>query len=229
MWPVARSSIALMQKAGLDVGINPGESCCGGRAYQLGYLDDFLRQARLNMDVLKKSGVRTLVTACAEGYHAFKVLYDKYDLKGNLEVLHISQLFASLLAAGKLKPTRALDMTVTYHDPCYLGRLGEPYIHWKGKQRPGHIRLFDPPREFRRGTYGVYQPPRDVLKNIPGIMLKEMARTKEYAWCCGAGGGVAEYNPAFTAWTAAARIKEAGATGAAALVTACPGCEKAFR
>ncbi len=56
-----------------------------------------------------------------------------------------------------------------------------------------------------------------------------MDRTREYAWCCGAGGGVAEYNPAFAAWTAAARIKEAEATGAGALVTACPGCEKAFR
>ena len=53
----------------------------------------------------------------------------------------------------------------------------------------GHRRLFDPPKEFRRGTYGIYQPPRDVLKSIPGLKLYEMHRTKEYAWCCGAGGG----------------------------------------
>jgi Fe-S oxidoreductase len=217
-----------MQKAGVDVGINPHESCCGGRAYQLGYRDAFLEQARQDMAVLKDAGVKTLVTACAECYHAYKVLYDKFNLIGDIEVLHASQFFAGLLAAGRLKPARDLDLSVTYHDPCHLGRLGEPYIHWEGKQLPGHIRLFDPPREFRRGSYGVYGPPREVLAGLPGVRLTEMARTREYAWCCGAGGGVAEYNPSFAAWTAAERVREAESTGAGALVTACPGCENAF-
>ncbi len=117
-------------------------------------------------------------------------------------------------------------MNVTYHDPCYLGRLGEPWIHWKGKRLPGIQRRFDPPKEFRRGTNGVYEPPRDVLKAIPGIKLVEMVRIKEYAWCCGAGGGVNESNPEFAVWTAVERIKEAEATGAEAIVSACPWCEK---
>ena len=229
MWPAARSSIDLMQKAGADVGIDPHESCCGGRAYQLGYREDFLKLAKHNMDLLRKSGVKTLVTACAECYHAFKVLYDQAGLKDGPEVLHTSEYFAGLMAEGKLRPARRLDMAVTYHDPCHLGRLGEPYIHWQGKQLPGHIRLFDPPREFRRGTCGVYAPPRDLLGSIPGVRLTEMERIKEYAWCCGAGGGVAEYNPGFAAWTARERIREAENTGAEALVTACPGCESAFR
>jgi Fe-S oxidoreductase len=229
MWKVARATVTLLQKAGVDVGIGgANELCCGGRAYQMGYKEDFLRQAKQNMELIKNSGAEILVTGCADGYHAFKVLYDKFGMKGNLEVLHTTEYLARLIKEGKLKPTKKVAMKVTYHDPCHLGRLGEPYIHWEGKQIPGQIRLFDPPKEFRRGTYGVYEPPRDVLKSIPGLKLAEMDRIKEYAWCCGAGGGVKETNPEFAKWTAKERIEEAESTGAEAIVTACPGCEQNF-
>jgi Fe-S oxidoreductase len=114
---------------------------------------------------------------------------------------------------------------VTYHDPCHLGRQGEPYIHWNGKRVPGQLIIFDPPKEFRRGSKGVYDAPRELLKSIPGLNLVEMARHKEFAWCCGAGGGVGETNPEYAGWTARERVKEAQETGSTALVTACPGCE----
>jgi len=169
-----------------------------------------------------------VVTACAYGYHAFKVLYDKYDLRGDLEVLHITEFLDRLIKDGKLKPAKKLTMKVTYHDPCHLGRLGEPWIRWEGKPVPGSQRRFDPPKEFRRGTYGIYEPPRDVIRAIPGVRLAEMDRIKEYAWCCGAGGGVSVSNPEFSRWTANERIAEAEATGAEAIVTACPWCEKNF-
>jgi Fe-S oxidoreductase len=120
-------------------------------------------------------------------------------------------------------------LNVTYHDPCRLGRLGEPWIHWSGKKIPGDRFVFDPPKTYRRGTHGVYEPPREVLKSIPGVRLSEMTRIKEYAWCCGAGGGVNEANPEFALWTAKARLDEAVSTGAEALVTACPWCEINFR
>jgi Fe-S oxidoreductase len=180
------------------------------------------------MAMIKKSGAEILVTGCADCYYAFKVLYDKFGMKGDLQVLHATEYLASLIRDGKLKPTKEVGIKVTYHDPCHLGRLGEPYIHWEGKPVPGHIRIFDPPKEFRRGTYGVYEPPRDVLKSIPGLKLVEMDRIKEYAWCCGAGGGVKETNPEFAKWTARERIEEAQSTGAEAIVTACPGCEQNF-
>ena len=229
LWKIARGTVSLLQEAGIDVGIGRNnEACCGGRAYQMGYKEDFLRQARQNMEMFKKAGAKTLVTSCAECYQAFRVLCDKFDLGGGVEVLHTSQYFKRLIDEGKLKLKKKFAATVTYHDPCYLGRMGEPYIHWKGKEIPGHIRIFDPPKVFRRGTYGVYQPPRDVLNSIPALKLVEMDRTKEYAWCCGAGGGVSESNPDFTRWTAIERIKEAETTGAEAIVTACPGCEQSF-
>ena len=229
MWKVAQATINLMHKAGIDVGIAYEESCCGGRAYQMGYKEDAINQARRNMKVINKSGAKTFVTGCAECYHAFKVLYDKFGIKGNLEVLHTSEYFDRLIKAGKLKPNKEVNLSVTYHDPCHLGRQGEPYINWQGKRIPGQIILFDPPKEFRRGTFGVYEPPRDVLKSIPGIKLVEMERIKEYAWCCGAGGGVKETNPEFARWTVNKRIEEARETGAGAMVTSCPGCENSFR
>lgn len=230
LWGVAQKSVALLQKAGVDVAVvGDKELCCGSRAYQTGYEDAFVTQAKKNIAVFKKAGAEIIVTGCADCYYGFKVLYDKYNLKGNLEVLHITEFLASLIAEGKLKPQKKLDMAVTYQDPCHLGRLGEPYIHWKGKQIPGQIRVFDPPREFRRGTHGVYAPPREILQSLPGVKFTEMYRKKEYAWCCGAGGGVTFTNPDFAQWTAGERLKEATDTGAAAVVTACPGCNRSFR
>jgi Fe-S oxidoreductase len=229
MWKLARTTAKLLRKAGVNFGIaGENETCCGGRAYQMGYKQDFMNQAKKNMAMIKKSGAKTLVTDCADGYQAFKVLYEKYNLKGDLEVLHITEYLDRLIKEGKLKPKKKLDITVTYHDPCHLGRMGEPYIHWKGREVITDIRSFDPPKEYRRGTYGVYEPPRDVLKSIPGLKLVEMDRIKEYAWCCGAGGGVNETNPEFSLWTANERIKEAELTGATAIVTACPWCIRNF-
>jgi Fe-S oxidoreductase len=230
LWKVARATVILLQKAGVDVGIaHEHESCCGGRAYQMGYKEDFLRQAKHNMEQFRKSGAAVLVTGCSDCYHAFKVLYDKFGMRGDLEVLHTTEYLDRLIKADKIKPTNELPTRVTYHDPCHLGRLGERYIHWEGKEVPGHIRIFDPPKEYRRGTYGIYEPPRDILRSIPGLKLIEMDRTKEYAWCCGAGGGVKETNPEFALWAAKERIREAEATGAEAIVTACPGCEQSLK
>ncbi len=226
---LAKSIVKILQKAGVNFGIaGDTETCCGGRAYQMGYKDAFMAQAKKNMALIKKAGVKTLVTGCADGYQSFKVLYDRFDLKGNLEVLHITEYIDRLIKAGKLKLKKNVNLNVTYHDPCRLGRLGEPWIHWQGKKIPGDRFVFDPPKEYRRGTKGVYEPPRDVIKSIPGIKLTEMTRIKEYSWCCGAGGGVNESNPDFATWTAQKRIEEAVSTGAEALVTACPWCEKTF-
>jgi Fe-S oxidoreductase len=121
-------------------------------------------------------------------------------------------------------------MKVTYHDPCKLGRQGEPYVPWNGKEKKifGQAVAYDPPRPRYSGAFGVYGPPRDILRAIPGIELVEMERIKECAWCCGAGGGVYESYPDFARTTANDRIEEAVATGARALVSACPWCERNF-
>jgi len=231
LWPAVKNAINLLKKAGVDVGIaGKEEACCGGHAYELGFEAELIKYAEHNMGLLKEARVKTLVTPCADGYYAFKVLYDKIGKKLPVEVLHITEYLARLVEEGKLKPTKNLPITVTYHDPCNLGRKGEPYVHWDGviTKKPTEPSLHEPPKEFRRGTYGVYEPPRDILKSIPGLRLVEMERIKEYAWCCGAGGGARDTDPDFAMWTAHERITEAETTGAEAIVTACPWCKRSF-
>ena len=87
---------------------------------------------------------------------------------------------------------------------------------------------YDPPKPRNNGANGVYDAPRDVLRSIPGIELVEMERIREYAWCCGAGGGAREAYPEYSKWTATERIEEAKATGAEAIVSACGSCERNF-
>ncbi|MBN2115679.1 MAG: (Fe-S)-binding protein [Anaerolineales bacterium] len=225
----AVSAVQLLKSMGVDVGIlGEKEMCCGGRVYSMGYRDEFNHFADLNMKVWANAGVKTVVTACADCYHAFKRLYP--PLGSQVEVLHMVEFIERLIQQGKLRFRSEVPMTVTYHDPCHLGRQGEPYVPWNGveKKIKGQIIVYEPNKPRYNGAWGVYDPPRNILRSIPGVKLVEMERIREYSWCCGAGGGVREAYPEFSAWTAAERIAEAKATGAEALVSACPWCERNF-
>jgi Fe-S oxidoreductase len=231
LWPVARAGLSLLQKAGVDVGImGAEEACCGGRAYELGCSGEMEKYAQHQMETFRTAGVKTLVTPCADCYACFKVLYDKIGRELGIEVFHITQYLERLLKEGRLKLTKKVPLTVTYHDPCHLGRLSEPWVHWQGKEIKvqGQMIVHDPPKKYRRGAGGVYETPRNILKSIPGLKLVEMYRIKEYAWCCGAGGGVIDAYPEFAVWTGAERLREAGAVGAEAIVSACPWCKRNF-
>ncbi len=225
----ARTAVTLLKDAGVDIGImGANESCCGGRVYDMGYKDDFTRLAESTIKAWTAAGVKTVVTSCADCYHAFLRLYPA--LGAEFEVLHTVQYLDRLIKEGKIKFSKKVPMRVTYHDPCHLGRQGEPYIPWEGKEKKvkNQIVVYEPRRPRYNGAWGVYDPPRDVLKSIPGLELVEMERIREYAWCCGAGGGVREAYPDFSNWTAVERIEEAQSTGAEAIVSACPWCERNF-
>ena len=225
----ARTAVNLLKNAGIDIGImSKEETCCGFRAYTMGYREDFNKNAGRLIKAWTKAGVKRVVTSCAECYHSFKRLYPK--IGSQFEVLHTVEFIDRLIKEGKLKFTKTIPMTVTYHDPCHLGRQGEPYIPWDGVEKKirKQIVTYEPRRPRYNGAWGVYDPPRDVLKSIPGIELVEMERIREYAWCCGASGGVREAYPDFSNWTATERIEEAAATGAEAIVSACPWCERNF-
>jgi Fe-S oxidoreductase len=231
LWPMNQRAVNLFKKANIDFGIaGNDETCCGGRAYELGYQGELTKYAESNIDLWKSSGIKTVVTNCADCYHHFKVLYDKIGLKGDIEILHLTEYFDRLIREGKILPKNSINETVTYHDPCHLGRLGEPWVHWDGEveiefdKRIHHV----PQKKFRKGTNGVYEAPRNILKSIPGLRLEEMHRIKEYAWCCGAGGGVIEAFPEFNQWTANERLNEALDTGASSIVTSCGWCMRSF-
>ncbi len=226
---IARISVGIMQKAKIDFGIfGQNEGCCGGRAYHMGYKKDYENGLNSNLAAWEKAGIKTVVTPCADCYHTFKRLYAKDGSK--IEVMHMVEFTDKLIKEGKLKFTKKVNMKVTYHDPCYLGRQGEPYVEWNGKEKKifGQAVIYDPPRPRYIGAYGIYDQPRNILNAIPGLELIEMERNRESAWCCGAGGGVKEAYPEFSSATASERIEEAESTGAEALVTACPWCEDNF-
>ena len=208
LWEVARKAVTLLKNAGVDVGImGKDETCCGGRAYEMGYQEELVKYAESNIKAWTNAGVKTVVTACSDGYYTFKRLYP--ELGSKFEVLHMVEFIDRLIKEGKIKFTKTIPMTVTYHDPCHLGRRDHVYV-------PGEAIM------------GIYELPRDIIKSIPGVELIEMERVKENGWCCGAGGGVKEAYPDFNTFTATERIEEAKSTGAEGLVTACPWCERNF-
>jgi Fe-S oxidoreductase len=229
---IVRGAAQLLLKAGVDVGIGGNdEACCGGRAFDIGYRGQMENYADDVISRLKAAGAKQVVTPCADCYSAFKHMYPMIRKEMDIEILHTTEYFARLIQQGKLKPRGAKSLRVTYHDPCHLGRLGEPYIPWSGEWKKvwGQLNVPDPPRQVRRGIDGVYEPPREVLRSIPGVELVEMERIREYSWCCGAGGGVREAFEDFSEWTAIERVQEAKDSGAQALVTTCGWCERNFK
>jgi Fe-S oxidoreductase len=204
LWEVPRSAIALLRAAGVAAGImGAEESCCGGRAYEIGYRGEFTKYAEHFLETFNSLGVGRVVTSCSDGYSTFKNVYPKAGIEIRFEARHMVEYLDELVQNGKLKFTKKVPLKVTYHDPCHLGR---------------HL-----------GENGVYDAPRRVLAALPGVEMVEMERRRENAWCCGAGAGVSQANPDLALWTANERLREAGETGAAALVTACPWCERNFK
>jgi len=209
-WESARKAISLLKQGGLDVGIfGKDETCCGGKMYDIGYRGEFTKYAENNIEAWKNAGVKTIVTTCADCYYTFKHLYP--EMGGRFEVWHITEFLERMRKDDKLKFDRPLNMKVTYHDPCHIGRRDNDRSYIPGK-----------------AIKGLYDQPREIIRSIPGINLVEMFRIKEYSWCCGAGGGVKEAYPEFYLWTAMERVREAEAVGAEAIITACPWCEQAF-
>ena len=224
-----RRTAELLLRTGAKLGyLQDGDVCCAGRLWQMGLVSDFETRARLNLRLIESKGYKTIVTPCADCYHAFKRLYAGLGM--HVEVLHVVEYVDRLIANGTIRFTRTLPLKVTYHDPCHLGRQGEPYIPWDGHEKKilNQVHTWEPRRPRYNGAYGIYDAPRRILNAIPGVELVEMERIREYSWCCGAGGGCSETDPALSGWTASERISEANATGAKVLVTACPWCKSNF-
>ena len=173
------------------------EQCCGSPLLRTGQTD-IVKEELIpqNIENLKEWGVNEVVTACSGCFNTITNDYPKVYGKLPFKILHISQYVERLLSQGRIELKNPINKTVTYHDPCHLGR---------------HV--------------GVYEEPRNVLRSIPGIEFVEMQRIRVQSRCCGAGGGfkIAFNDKATT--IGAKRVKEALETEAELMVTTCPFCK----
>ncbi len=190
---VARCLVALLQHAGVDFGIlGNQENCCGSEVRRLGEFGLFEMMAEENGQAYKDLGVSKMLTTSP---HCFNTYRNEYP-KNSLQVMHYTQVLAGLVESKRLSFSAKVEKTVTYHDPCYLGK---------------HNKVFDEPRA--------------VIAAIPGMKLVEMDRSREKSLCCEGGGGrmwLEGTNPSLR--LAQLRVKEALETGADVLATACPFC-----
>jgi len=193
---IAEATVRILNVADVDfTTLHPEEWCCGSPALRVGRRDLFLELARYNVEAIRRAGVTRVVTSCAGCYRALSQDYPKFVGDTPFKVVHTSELMAELITEGRLKLAREVPETVTYHDPCHLGRHA-----------------------------GIYEQPREVLKSIPAIKFVEMSKNRENARCCGAGGGVRAGFPDFAIKAAIKRLEEARDVGAESIVSTCPFC-----
>jgi len=191
---VAINTINILDALGVDYGVlGKDEKCCGSVLLRMGD-PEYERLFRENIEQFNSLGIDTLISSCAG---CFKTIMQDYPKVGklNFEVLHTVEYLARMLKTGELTFPHPVHKTVTYHDPCHLGR-----------------------------ATGGFDAPRIIMEAIPGLTLVEMPRNREYSRCCGAGGGLKAGFPDIQGRMAQRRIKEAEETGAEDLVSCCPFC-----
>ena len=174
-----------------------GETCTGDPARRAGNEFVFQGLAQQNVETFKEYKVKKVVSTCA---HCFNTLKNEYkDFGIELEVVHHTQLLNRLVREGKLTPVKdgagAAKRSITYHDPCYLGRHNQ-----------------------------VYSPPRELLEILPGAEFTEMERNSEKSFCCGAGGARMWMEENLGERINLNRTKEAVGTGADQIAVGCPFC-----
>jgi Fe-S oxidoreductase len=195
---VTRAAAAVFQRLGLDVGIlYDGEQNAGNDVRRIGEEGLFGQLVEKNLQAMGKARFRAIVTTDPHTYHVVK---HEYAANGSgplhgVEVLHVVELLDRLVREGRVRFETPAGGTVTYHDPCYLGRYN-----------------------------GVYEAPRHLLRAL-GVRVVEMARNRDKAYCCGAGGGRIwmEDVPGIKERPAENRVREAAAlSGVDTLVVSCP-------
>lgn len=150
----AKATVKILNHLGITPVVLPQERCCGHDLLWGGDLENFKRLAEHNINEIKKSGAKKIIFSCPEGYRTFKIDYPKY-FECDFETVHISEVISEAISNQKLK-FKDSEKTVTFQDPCRLGR---------------HL--------------GVYDAPREAIGAIPKVNFVEMQRAKNRAICCG--------------------------------------------
>lgn len=195
---IPRSVVQILKGAGVDFTLlGDDEWCCGFPLLSSGMKGETKKLADHNIEAVKKKGAKILITSCPSCYHTWKHEYPGIsDKKIDFEIMHLSQYMLKLIEDKKLK-LKALDMRVTYHDPCDLGRNSE-----------------------------VYAEPRKVIESIPGIEFIELEANKNLANCCGGGGNLESLDAGLSGRIARSRAMEIIDADVDVLVSACQQCER---
>ncbi len=201
---VAEGTARLLDAAGVEFTyMGEDEACCGLPMLVAGKWDTFAEIVRHNIEGMRARGVRTVVTSCPACWLSWHTYYkewaQKLGLDYDFEVRHYSEVLAERIRAGEFRFPNPVPLKVTWHDPCHMGRAG-----------------------------GIYEPPREVLRAIPGLELVEMEHNRECAHCCGSVLTLVE-NPDTGKVIGDVRLREAEATGAQAVIASCPCCEVQLR
>lgn len=200
---LAKSFSGILKHADIPFGtFGNKEPCCGDIAKRLGENGLFQEQAKNCMDFLGPFNVNEMVVSSPHCFNTIRNEYQKIACENGLDgtfasqVLHYSQFLNSMIKNDSIRFNKELNVRVTYHDPCYLGRYN-----------------------------GIYNAPREVIRAIPGVTLVEMENSGELSRCCGGGGG-RMWQEGFNSDVKMSeiRIKQAEQTGAQIIITACPLC-----
>ena len=198
---VAIATAEILNALNVEFKILKDERCCGSPVYMTGQMEKAKNIAESNIKIFQETGVEKIITSCAGCYRTLKEIYpNKFGIDHGIEIIHLPEFLLEKLNNEELKFEKELNMKITYHDPCHIGR---------------HM--------------GLYEQPREVMKRIPGVELIEMSRNRHNAWCCGSGAGVRSSFKELSAFAAEERINEAIDTKAEALVSACPFCLNQFK
>jgi Fe-S oxidoreductase len=160
---VSRSLVNILKKTGVKFRIlGKNELCCGDPARRLGEEELFLSLARRNLKTFREHNVHRIITLCPHCFNTLRNEYPKIDQDDyhEFEIVHAAQYIMELIGKKLITPEFPFSKSLTIHDPCYLGRANN-----------------------------IYEPLRDIIKTIPDAGLKELERSREKAFCCGAGGG----------------------------------------
>jgi Fe-S oxidoreductase len=195
---VAQAVAGLMKRAGVNFGILGEEEMCCGDPARRLGAEHIFQMLAAHNIQLFASYNIRKIVTACP--HCFNTLKNEYpQFGGRFEVVHHSQLIADLFRENRLKTDRAREAAIAYQDPCYLGRYN-----------------------------GIYRPPRQVLKNVPGVTLVEMAKKRRDGFCCGGGGGRVWLEENTGQRINEMRFEQAMGTRAQTLATACPFCLQMF-
>lgn len=193
---IPKSIIGILNQNDIVPVVLPEEKCCGHDSLWRGDVASFKKLAEYNVKLFKDAGVKTLIFNCAEGYYTWKYEY-KNLFKGSnefdFEIYHISEYILKENLFENITFPSFDKIKVTYHDPCRLGRMSN-----------------------------VFDAPREVLKQIPFIVLVEMEDTMQDAECCGVSAYISCNED--SKQLQEKKINQAIETGAKYLITACPKC-----